>query len=281
MFTVPNLFKRPFSPPLSKLFDRPTQAKGGGGVSYDADASALFARFTTPPDDTRKALINQVFVGLKNGPTSGSNIFNKLDGLCLAGADNQATRRNWVQDLYNLTASNGPAFAADRGFTGDGSAAHLTTATAINAFAKWLRDSAHLGVFSLTSGSNGANEAAAGATTASGPTALLFPRVVGNASGRINNGGTTQPAVATGVGHTVVARGVSVGPRIYKDGSLLATGSQPSSVPTSDPLVFLRTGNSYGTYQLACMHWGGELNDAEVLDFYNIVRTYLQAIGAV
>lgn len=27
---MPNLFKRPLSPPLSKLFDRPTQAKGGG-----------------------------------------------------------------------------------------------------------------------------------------------------------------------------------------------------------------------------------------------------------
>ena len=67
---------------------------------FDPAATALFARMTVQPDNTRKALINSTIVGLK-----ASGIWAKADALYVTAAhDAQSARLNWVQDLYNLTA---------------------------------------------------------------------------------------------------------------------------------------------------------------------------------
>ena len=120
----------------------------GAGVSYDAAATALFARFTTPPTSARKAVINTLIVALKD-----AGVWSKLDALYLfAAADSQAARQNWVQDLYNATAVSSPTFTADRGYNGDGSASYVDSGfnptTAVTP--KFVQNSAYFGLWSRT-----------------------------------------------------------------------------------------------------------------------------------
>jgi len=122
-----------------------SQASGAG---FEAEAVALFARFTTPPTDLRKGHINTLTKGLK---TAGS--WAKADVIYVAAAaDSQAATRNWKQNLYNATAINSPAFVADRGFTSNGSSSYLQTGfIASSAVApNYVQDSATLGAWMLT-----------------------------------------------------------------------------------------------------------------------------------
>jgi hypothetical protein len=91
---------------------------------YLALALAIFAAFTTPPTTARKEIINNVVADLVL-----SGVWNELDVLHVyAAADSQAALINWKSPgTFNGTLFNAPAFAADRGFTGNGSNAYIST----------------------------------------------------------------------------------------------------------------------------------------------------------
>ena len=131
-----------------------------------------FSPFTTPPDPTRKALINTLVKSLK-----AAGVWTKLDALYLfAAADAQAARRNWIQDLYNATAVSSPTFAADRGYTGDGAAAYLDTGfnPSTASSPKLTQNSAHASAWDRTSrAADGTNILGAGSPQ---PTTSTFCR---------------------------------------------------------------------------------------------------------
>lgn len=91
--------------------------------AYCAEATALFARMTTPPTETRKGQINTLITSLK---TAG--VWTKLDVLYVfAAADQQAALLNWKENDNNATAESSPSFVADSGFKGDGSTSWVNT----------------------------------------------------------------------------------------------------------------------------------------------------------
>ena len=86
------------SGPLAQGLSMPMHLIGFGaftsGVSYEAEATALFARFSTDPGTTRKDAINTCIASLK---TAG--VWSKLDCLYVFAAHNETDAKlNWIQD---------------------------------------------------------------------------------------------------------------------------------------------------------------------------------------
>jgi hypothetical protein len=250
-----------------------TTSGGGAGVSYDAAASALFGRFTTPPSDARKGQINTLITALK---TAG--VWAKLDALyVMAAADTQAAMRNWIADAYNLTTSAAPTFVADRGYTGNASSQFLTTsfnpATAISP--KFVQNSGAIGVYVLT---NIAQDGDDFGNTNS----LIRSRSAANAfGGRVNQATTTSlAAINTSIGHNVVRRPDASNIQHFKNGAQVNTAAVASAAPDSANFDICRGVGGYSSKQIAASHFGQTLSDAEILAFYNAVNAYMVAVGA-
>lgn len=258
-------------------FQTATRSRGGGYQFTNAEAAALVARFTTPPTDARKALIDALVGTLKAG-----GVWEKLDTLyILAAADSQAARLNWIVDLYNLTPINSPVFTPDRGYQGDSSTSYLasgfnpTTAPS----PKFVRDSAHLSFWSL-SDINDATDFDIGGTSAflnARSTSANTSRGRLNSASNINFG-----AIANSLGHFLISRTTAALQTVFKGGASIGTNTDASTAVTSTNFTLLAsqdTGNQSGR-QLAQGSWGAGLSGAEAAAFEAALDTYLTAVGA-
>lgn len=250
--------------------------------SYDPAAEALFARFTTPPTDTRKGLINDLIVSLKD-----AGVWQKLDALyILAAADAQAARRNWIADQYNPSAVNSPTFTADRGYVGGGSGYLDTGFNASTAGGLYTQNSAHLSTWSRTNrGSTGIS--ALGVRNSAGSVfAAIVPFVSSTTLYRINSAAASSVVAASSVGHFLGSRVSSGTIEAYKDG--VSAGSiSIASGALVNANVFICGENREGvglvsgsTDQIAQVSIGGDLTAANAEALYTATLTYLQAIGA-
>lgn len=258
-------------------------SKGGGGPTYDVDATALFARFTTPPDDARKLLISNRITSLK-----AAGVWSVLDcDYVTAAADSQAARQNWKQDLYNLTAIASPAFVADRGYTSDGVSSYLQTGfIPSSAGGAFTQNSAHLCVYSRSAGINAGT--AIGARTASTTNqSLLIPRASTNAAtGRLTQAANGAGFVnSDGSGHFILNRENSAGSDLYRNGLSLGNSAVASDGPPSVQIYILALNNAGAlaagnTYQISIAGIGAGLTAAQAAAKSAIDLTYLQAVGA-
>jgi len=253
-------------------------------VVYEAEATALFARFTTPPTVQRKGLINALIKTLK---TAG--IWSKLDALYLtAAADSQAARRNWLADQYNLTAVSSPSFVADRGYAGDGSASYLSTgftpSTATSP--KFSQNSATLGVWSRTDVA--ADVCDIGARVSISQDSTAFIRNAGNQFlARLNAAsvGGLGPVNLISSGMFAAIRPDAANLIAYVNGSSIGAGAVASVAASSLPLFLAArneggTPNSFSSRQYAAAFIGSGLSGPEIANLYSALNTYMAAIGA-
>lgn len=261
--------------PIRSPIRSPIYSAFGSGPSYDLDAIALFERFTTPADDTRKGLINDLIVALKAG-----GVWSKLDALyVMAAHDAQAARRNWIADQYNLTAVSSPTFTTDRGYAGDGASSYLTTAAAPNSgLANLTLNSAHVSTYGNTAeGANSGGTIGCGAGTSA---ILLYPRLATNFSGSLNSSTALTAANATTQGLFVINRSGASASELYIGSSQVATGTPAAGLLNGNPIDILRRNPNYYTGRLAAASFGGSLSSGEVTALHTALSTYLQAVGA-
>lgn len=249
------------------------------GVGYpfvNSEARDIVARFTTPPTDVRKALIDAWWTAVKAGGVSAAD----LDWFyMLAAADSQAARQNWIADLYNATAVNSPSFVADRGYTGNGTS-YLDTgfnpATAPSP--KFTLNDSSLGIFHRTNVAETVRDI--GNTNAT-----LISRAVGDGlGGRSNNVATVFPAltVPTSVGQTSWSRTAVNAYQFRKNGADYAGVQVDATTAHANENMRVLNGVASGGTKQACAAWAGKsLTAAKDLAIYNANLTYLQAIGAM
>lgn len=255
--------------------------QGASGYTFvNAEASALAARFTTPPTDARKALIDNLVGSLK---TAG--VFAKLDALyVMAAADSQAARQNWIADQYNLTAVSSPTFTADRGYAGDGAASNLGTgfnpATAVSP--KYAQNSASVGVWSRTNLALASAFDLGSTVSTSNPVRLNSRSTSADTlRGCVNNGAVANfGASGSSVGLIALSRTASNLITGYRNGASLGTDSATAFSPDSSPIQLLSSAGGFSTRQLSAAHIGAGLDATENLALYNALNTYLQAVGA-
>lgn len=244
---------------------------------YVRQARDLFDRFTTPPATDRRVLINTLIKSLVQ-----AGVWDKLDAFyMLAAADAQSSLLNWVSTSYNLTAVNSPAVVANQGYTGDGSTSYLDTGfnptTAVGA--KFVQDSASIGLWSRTNLNNGGS-----ASNDMGNTNAHIVRqgaVSGQSTGRANTGAGVLIGPGTYPGDVGWSRTASNVWEGYGQGVDVGGGTDASVAMTNATIRILSVNSGlFGVNQVASAHISGGLSAAEFLALKNARQTFLQAIGA-
>jgi hypothetical protein len=244
--------------------------------SRDPAAAALIARMTGAPGEARSVLIDALVRSLK-----AAGVWAKLDMFhVLAAHDEQAARRNWVADAYNLVAVNAPGFVADRGFTGDGAASYLDTGfqPGVSAGSRALQDSNHLGIWCRTNVSGTGIDM--GSTNHS-----LNANNSGNLSTRNMAAATNTVGAGTSIGHSLISRSGAAGYARYRNGVSLGDASQASAAALALNLfVCCRNAggvaSGFAARQIAVVHAGAALSAGEAAALYAVLGTYLAAVGA-
>lgn len=253
-------------------------------TNWDTSALALFDRFTTPPTHARKQAINTCIVALK-----AAGVWSKLDALwIMAAADSQAARRNWIADQYNPTTINSPAFAVDRGFTGNGTSSYLTTGLTPSLATHLSQNSLSAGVWPITALS-GVTRDAIGTRDTTGSDRRISLAFVSDGRYGVtlsSTGGAVANSAANDAAFYSGSRESSTSTIAYKNGASIATGATASSaLPAREIFICcinnIGTPASFSSQQYAASFIGSGLTAAETLALYNAVRTYLQTVGAV
>ncbi|HEY1605067.1 MAG TPA: hypothetical protein VGF77_05670 [Allosphingosinicella sp.] len=266
-------------------------AAASGFTFANAEAAAVVVAMTSPPDDARKQLIDDLVGALKNGATSGSDIWAKLDLLyILAAADRQAALLNWKGGGFDGTIAGTGTFTSDRGWQGDGSTGYIDTgfdptmATAPN----YALNSGHLGFWSRTPdaaastvsrdiGSNGSGNGAVARDSNDNASCAI------NTIINLQNGPTFGPN-SDGSGHFSFNRSASDAEQVYRNGVDIATVNRnKASRILVDANIFVgATGSplALSSREFAAAHIGASLNAPETADLSNALQTYLHQVGA-
>lgn len=257
----------------------PAVFASSAGGSYDADAEALFARMTTsPPDTTRKGHINDVFLGLKS-----ASIYSSIDWLCLAGTDAQASSLNWVSGSKALSTSGSVSHTTDRGFSGDGSTGYLDTGEVPNAAGNvYTQNNMCIGVYCNLEGGTSGSQPHVGDTNSPSSRVLLQAGKTAADAYRANDATSSTIGSSSSVrtGYRVLVRNSSTTKEAYRNNVSLGTASVSSVGVSSANMLLLRQATSYSSDRIAAYHSGSALDSSQLTDLYNIITTYLTAIGA-
>lgn len=272
---------------ITEAYIKGTTWKSIGPYQFtNTEASDLVARMTVPPTEVRKELIDTTIGSLK---TAG--IWDQSDGIYFTAAhDSQASLLNWKQDLYNLTAVNGPTFVVDRGW--QNTSAGLTAQcrldpnfnpTTETATCKYQKNADIFGFYTDTDGQNSGN-GDAGINT--GSALFLNARTTSDKILSRNNQTTsnTSAAATDARGLTITSRNSGdILQHIYKNGSLLASGNNSSAIPNAF-VWFLRCQGTNSPRQFQFGIIGGDITGTlgttlAHSTLYDIVTNYVDALG--
>lgn len=252
---------------------------GFSGTPYLPAANLVFQSFTTPPTAARKSAINALIADLIS-----AGVWTLIDIFyIIAAADSQAARINWkTPGTYTLSIGAGsPTFAADRGYTGDGTASYLSTGfdPSVNGV-NYVLNTAFIGAWARAQQAASTNLVGRlGATQAMGINARS---VTNNCAVQLNGAATTlSVAMSTAIGFTVAERSSSSARAIYKNGLSVATDAQAASGPTTSAIILLaNNGTSFSTNEIAAFAAGGSLGAAGQLALYTALARYMAFVGA-
>lgn len=262
-------------------YPQPSVVPGVG--TYEAEALALFARFTAAPTEARKRVINDLIRSMK-----GAGVWQKLDALyVMAAADAQAAQRNWKADQYNLTEISSPTFAVDRGYAGNGSSSYLTTGfVPSTAAGQYTLNSAHLGEWTRT---NAGGTPDVGSRTAGGTqVSQLNPRSGTNQANFGLNSSTfaTVDSITDSSGHTCISRLSGSEISLYKAGAAVGGPVASNTDALSALGLYIGAVNQAGsaaafsTRQISAVHFGAGLSAAEASAVHASINAYLISVGA-
>lgn len=263
------LIKKPFKKGMGPS-TAPYYAAAGG----DAPQTTAFLARTSGLDATHtnayKALINGLVA---------DGVWAKLDLLNIFATQDVTTALlNLVSTSFSpATTSNAPTFAADRGYTGNGTNASINASyNPSTAGGNYTQNSAHYSSWVVIS-NNGVWELGTEANTA------LIASFSGNIHMRINDS-TTSGAIAAstgGTGHYIASRTSSTVRTGYVNGaSIGSAGSATSAAPANANFLSLFVAGQSGTSdQVAATSIGGALTGTDASNFYNRMRTYMTAVG--
>jgi hypothetical protein len=248
----------------------------GGPVPIDADAQLIFDAFTTPPTDARKITINTCVLALK-----AAGVWSALDILyVLAAADAQAARINWKNPgVKTLTAVNAPAFAADRGYTGNGTSSRLDTAWVPSTDGvNFTQDNASMWIWSRTSGQSALYDQ--GNISGAFLSALKLRGTTDVLTAYLNDAGTNVSSVTDASGFFGVQRPAAASKKVWRNGSQIGTaGTATTGIPPTAQWGLGANGSGFSVREESALAWGASVSGSEAA-FYNAMLAYMQAVGA-
>jgi len=249
----------------------PEVAGRARAAANDPATDALIARMSVAPGDARAALIDALVRALK-----AAGVWAKLDALyVLAAHDAQAARLNWLGSGFTLAAVNSPAFAVDRGYTGDGATSYLDSGFTDGSSGGFRQNDGHRGIwcgtnvnaFTFDIGTQRSRIVARSGSVAS---------IYANAAGGDN---VTLPS-ATSVGWTCYSRGNSADYLFARDTSQ-STVTRASDTPQAASVLLCGAASSgFSARRIAAAHWGRALSGSEMNALRAALAAWMAGVGA-
>lgn len=257
------------------LFLSSARTGTSSGPTYSAEATALFARMSSQPDDTRKGLIDTFISGIV-----AASLWSKIDALYVFAAhDAQASLLNWKGATYDASVVGTPTFTADRGYAA-AAASYIDTNLVQNVGGtQYSQNSAIFGCYVNVAGADGTY--LMGLVT-NGATRVIPKTAAGGGSYRLNTGTTStipDTTVSTRLGAWSMIRENSTTQAVRQNGSQIHSGAANSLALIAEDFVFLRASAADGSGRVASGIIGA-LTGAEEATYRGLELTYLTAIGA-
>lgn len=240
-----------------------------------AESAAIVAAMSVAPDSGRQLLIDQTVTALID-----AGVWSKMGVLYVFAAHaSQAALLNWKSPAGSpALLVNSPTFTTDRGFSGDGAAAHLDTQRAWNAITGVAQNDAHVGAVTRFS----TNTQAVGLI---GNGNVLIGRSSNNLDSRLNTGTTANGGAVSGSSvsqHLLLSRTSSTNTDRYINGVAAAPSAVASSAIATQNLSGLRFGGLFAAsgLVLGAMHAGSQLSATEAAAASAALLAYMTGVGA-
>lgn len=245
------------------------------GVSYSAQASALFARMGSQPSASAKTAYDNFIKSLVSAGT-----WTKLDFLYILAAQDAATAcLNIVQNAYNCTITGSPIWVPYRSFAGDAAAAYLnTTFNPATAGGKWTQTSASFGAYFVDVTAAGQEMGADVARLQIQANPFTPVWKVNASSGYTGGTGNSQ-------GLRSISRSGTTNTE-YAIGAQVSTGAISGDGFAITHTILIGASNnagtiSFGQNSMAFAFGGQNLSAADHLALSTAMETYLQAVGGL
>ncbi len=220
-------------------------------------------------------------------------IWQKLDLLYIFAAPNSATAlQNLIKNSFNGTANGTPSFTSYQGFTGVDASTTVYIDTGFNpstAGGNYVQNSAHISAWSNTNAASSPTGGVLLGVLSGGVETDILPRYNGSTDiyFRINDsvGSASSATNASSIGHYISNRSGASATQGYKNGISVATPNASSGALANGNIFVLATDSVGvgatlgGGYQLTMASVGGNLSATDSLNFYNLLRTYMTAVG--
>lgn len=270
---------------MSSLADRAIATSGYLAVDTDSDVQAWLNTVRPlhgTPSSARQTLLHNLVVGLK-----ADGVWSKLDRLWVFAQEMQSGALVDFIGRSRATPVNAPAFALDRGFTGNGSTSYIDSNWNPTSGPNYALNNAHISVWTALTDTQFRN--ALGNQTTSPSTSISTVRYqVANTAwfGAVNdNTGILASTFGATAGHVVVSRTSSSALNIYGNGGNKNSDGANSSVGIPNFNFLICAINASGTpggyffNQVSAVSSGASLTDTDVSNFYSRLRTYMTAVG--
>lgn len=259
-------------------------SNGASGPANAAQTNAFLAR-TSGLSSTEIA----AYIALINGLVSDGT-FSLLKALYIFATNTTTTANlNLISTSFGITTTAAPTFAADVGYTGNGTSQFLNTNLAPSA--AFVQNTASFGVYVTGGRTTQTNIVAIGSAVSGSTNAYIKPLVTSSAHASIELNGNSFPGVTTpgntANGFMSVVRTVSTGVSVYKNASSTAVGSPAdTSTAVSTNAFYIFAVNTAGTASLfstdtiSSAYIGNtSITGAQHLLLSNRINAYMTALG--
>ena len=244
-------------------------------ASFDADASAFFARVTAAGGSltlSEKTATNQLVLDLK-----ANSLWTPMKAIYpMVGSSAAACAQNLKSSSFTGTFSSGWTFAST-GVTPNGTSAYMDTV--MNQSANLSNDSVHLSYYSRTNSSNSSFDIGgnSGSPNFNGAQLALYYTGLGSI-GHMHSyptNSTVSTATTDTMAFYLASRISSTSNKLFRNSTLLNTNTTTRTSSLAN--VNFRLASDYIAFtnrQCAFASIGDGLTDAQASNFYTLVQTF-------
>ena len=251
--------------------------------TYCAAAASLFGRMSPAPSASWKRAANQLIVSL-----IGYGIWSKLDafwGFCTESQANAVL--NWVSTSFSITEMNSPAWAANKGYFGNGVTMYLKTGfTPSSGTHLFTQNSASVSVYYRRIQSN---STVIQMGCSDGTNQIRVQTKLFSANGVVNGSNLLAYSNSTALfnQHALVSRRASADTTLYNDAAVgdNRTNFFSTGLPTKEIYILCWNNNgtaaNFGADEISIAHIGSGLTDTDAVNMRAALLKFLYAIGCL
>lgn len=254
-----------------------------GGFTPSCSQSSTYLARTTGLSGTEQSAYDAMICGMVTDAT-----WSLFDALYVFATNTTTTANlNLVSTSFGLTLNGSVTFAADRGYTGDGTTGYFTTGfIPSTSGVNYQLNAASIGGCALNSRTTSNNSSFLGTSTTNANN-YLVPLASSAAAYHVNGSNATFPSTANtnAQGSWILSRTALTNGALYLNGSSFASYTSISGSLSNFEFYALAqnsngTANSFSSDQIAYVFMAAALDATQASNIRSRLNTFLTSVGA-